>query len=332
MPKSIKIQVIKRATLSKGGPVLFAIVRNESYFLPFFFPHYRSLGVENFLIYDDNSDDATLDFLHAQPDCLVIGSNRNFGDTFGTDANNVPRRLGAYLKESLPEQLFRGRWVLTVDADEFLILPPGCADLVKLTGILDGIGQPYVTAPMVDFYAETLDDRNYSRTVSPFAANPHFDVGPYYVWQGGVVPSRPAGVPGGVHLRLLRMLRERHPEQISLIYGNHPVTIPRSWKVPLLKHGFGITRINDHEISVPPSSDLAAVLAHFKFHPELDAKIERALKEGQYYNRSMQYLFLQAVTQLLGRERLVTGATRRFAGAPSLEQAGFMRGLSSTGV
>jgi hypothetical protein len=144
------------------------MVRDEDYLLPFFFDHYRALGIEGFLIYDDRSAAPTLEFLNAQPNCVIVRSRHRFGDRFGANPEGTPRRLGQVLKMSLPEALFAGRWVLTVDADEFLILPPGVAGLAQLIDRLEAARQPYLTAPMVELYGNTLGHRNYQRTLRPF--------------------------------------------------------------------------------------------------------------------------------------------------------------------
>ena len=325
MQKSLAIRIVKNLSATTGGLSLFAIVRNEDYLLPFFFDHYRSLGVENFLVYDDHSDDRTMDFLRAQADCAIVTSEMRFGDQFGRDTKGFPRRLPHVLKESLPETMFPGRWVVTVDADEFLILPSPFSNLRDLTNYLDRIGQPYATAPLVDFYGETLGDRNYARTVDPFAANPYFDIGPYYVWNDTAQPTELYA--RGVRNRILQILAERYPEQISSIYGRKPFAT-KSWKVPLLKQGSGVRRIGDHEITVAPSIAVATALAHFKFHPSLDAKIDLALSERQYAFQSVHYAVLDAARRLIGSEGLVSRETRRFEGPRSLEQAGLMRCVS----
>ncbi len=327
MRVSVSLDIVKRAPGSLHGPTVFSIMRNESYFLPFFFAHYRSMGVDHFVIYDDRSDDASGDFLRAQPDCTIVRSDRRFGDVLGVERNGLPLRLPMWLKRELPERMFPGRWVLTVDADEFLILPPGFADLPQMTHFLDDAQRAYLTAPMVDFHAETLDHRNYPRTRSPFSENPYFDVGPYCAWKGGIQPER---LPAGVRHRLLTMLKQKYPDQIPLIFGNKRVIAPRNWKVPLLKHGCGIIRIGDHEVSARPTGgEVTAALAHFKFYPDLDAKIATALTERQYFNGSMEYAFLDAAIRLLGGERLVSEKTRRFAGANSLQEAALIQGAAA---
>jgi hypothetical protein len=321
MSQSLHIEVVKPQPSPTGGLALFAIVRNEDYFLPFFFEHYRSLGIENFLIYDDHSTAPTLDFLHAQPDCGVITSQRRFSDDFGLDALGAPLRLPQLLKETLPEIAFPGRWTLTVDADEFLVLPSGVGDLPAFTRLLDAAGQPYATAPMVDFYGETLDHRNYDRRLGPFAGNPYFDAGPYYEW-GGEIQPRP--IVAGLRYRLMVRLMLDFPETFERIYGRDVVGAAQ-WKTPLLKHGAGVRRIGDHAVSLAPQGGLAAALAHFKLYPDLDAKIDLALSERQYANQSKEYALLDAARRLLSSRRLACEATRRFTGPQSLEQAGLLR-------
>src|SRR5579872_7152427 len=205
MPGELTLQFIKPLSSLAAGPLVFAMVRDEDYLLPFFFDHYRALGIEGFVIYDDRSAAPTLELLSAQRDCVIVRSEHRFGDSFGMNPEGTPRRLGQVLKMSLPEALLAGRWVLTVDADEFLVLPPGVASLPQLIERLDAIGQLYCTAPMVECHGQTLADRNYPRRLSPFEGAPWFDVGPYYDWRHDIVPTRLAG---GVRERLMRRLAE----------------------------------------------------------------------------------------------------------------------------
>jgi hypothetical protein len=326
---NLTLNIVKSVAVAPSGPAVFSIVKDENYFLPFVFDYYRKLGVELFLIYDDRSGPETVDYLMSQADCAILRSDSAFGDTFGEDEFGVPRRLPHILKERVPEAFLAGRWVLTVDADEFLVLPSGCSDLPEFIGSLERIGQLYATAPMVDFYGETLDHRNHPRNLDPFACSPYFDVGPYYYWTGSVWPFR---LSGGIRLRLLRMLCEQHVDRIAGIFGGPMPSLGKNWKIPLLKHGWGIVRRADHEISVAPrATDLSAALAHFKFYPDLDAKIDNALREKQYYGGSIEYAFLKAAIELFGGENLVGPETRRFEGPRSLERAGLLNAPRQAG-
>ncbi len=61
--------VINRtAQIAPGDILAFSTIRNEMARLPHFLDHYRALGVGQFLIVDNASDDGTADYLAAQPD------------------------------------------------------------------------------------------------------------------------------------------------------------------------------------------------------------------------------------------------------------------------
>ena len=318
----LTLTMVKAASFRPHGPVVFSVMRDEDYFLPFFFEHYRKLGVDGFLIYDDRSGAPMLDFLNAQPDCAIVRSDHAFGDSFAPKGEIYDKRLPHVLKESVPEALLRDRWVLTVDADEFLVLPSEFRDLPHLIEALERKRRPYLTAPMVDFYGETLAARNYPRDVNPFDANRYFDCGPYYFWHGELTPTP---FNGGVRHRLLRRLFQTHPKRVSDVYGLWDPMIV--WKAPLLKHGAGVMRVGDHQLNIAPVPGVEGALAHFKFYPDLDAKIAMALAERQYVSGSLQYTILQAAIELMGQESLVTWESCRYAGPESLEAAQLMRGL-----
>lgn len=322
MAADIEINLLKAAPAAMHAPALFGIVRNESYFLPHFFAHYRTLGVGFFLIYDDHSDDGSLEFLLAQPDCSVITSDRRYGEDFGMDRNGAPRRLGQALKESIPPHTLPNRWVLTADADEFLVLPEGFGDLPAFIRHLEAIGQPYATTPMVDFYGETLNHRNHGRDINPFAANPYFDVGPYYDWSDRLVPQ---SLVAGLRFRLMFAFHDRHNEAFRQIFPGS-ITSAANWKAPLLKIGSGVDRVGDHTLSIAPSTAVGAALAHFKFYPDLDAKIATALSERQYANASLEYVFLDTAIRLMGDDPLIGPETRRFTGPASLAAANLLSG------
>jgi hypothetical protein len=215
---------------------------------------------------------------------------------------------------------FPDAWTLTVDADEFLVLPPGFDDLPRLVAKLDRRGHPCLTAPMVDFYGDTLNHRRHARHRSPFEGSPYFDAGPYYDWVG--FPA-PVPIPAGVHYRLQKMLALRHREDFSAVYGGK-VEIPMSWKAPLIRNGRGVVRCGDHQLNVAPQTETTAALVHFKFYPGLDAKIDLALREGQYTVASKHYRFLDLAVRRLGDEPLASDATRLFKGPESLVAAGLI--------
>lgn len=318
-----QVRVVKALAKPRTGLGLFAMMRDEAYLLPRFFEHYRRLGVSTFVIYDDRSGPEALDYLMAQPDAVILQSGLRYEELLATETAGETRLARTLMKERLPDAFLPNQWAVLVDADEFMILPSGFADLPAFIDHLDQIGQPYATAPMVDFYGETLNARNYPADLDPFAGNPFFDAGPYYYWIGQPAPK---SFGRGVRTRLLKRLCERRPDKVLPLYNDTAPGPAQQWKTPLLKHGAGLRRVGEHIISTAPRPEDAAVaLAHFKFCPDLDAKIEVALRERQHYGGSVEYAFLNAAIQFFGGEPLACDETRRFEGPKSLEEAGLLR-------
>ena len=114
------------------GPTVIALAHNEMYFLPAWLDHYRKIGAERFIILDDASTDETLDYLRTQPDVMVVGSHRRYGDTVPVSNRLDPtghttemRRIVHLWRMILPEKFTLNRWVVQAALDEFLILPEG---------------------------------------------------------------------------------------------------------------------------------------------------------------------------------------------------------------
>ncbi|MCC7275640.1 MAG: glycosyltransferase family 2 protein [Alphaproteobacteria bacterium] len=313
MADPIAITQLNSLTLREDRVTLLSIVRDESYLLPFLLDHYRRLGVRQFAFIDDRSQDGTRALLLAQPDCMVLECNRAWGERIGKAT-----RLHHHLKRFVPERLAGSGWVLTVDADEFLFLPPGFADIAALTAHLDAIGQVCIPAALVDFYPPTLAGRNFDRGLSPFAGCPLFDRGPLFDWRPGRLQPFPA--QAGVRARLAAMLFADHRADFVEVYAEGFV-LASLWKVPLLHWGRGVVPVGDHAVSAPPFLGMQAALAHFKFCPGLDDKIAQAVSGGAYHRASLEYRMLARSVALLGNRPLVDLATRRWSGPAALEAA-----------
>jgi hypothetical protein len=291
------------------------MVRDELYFLPRFFDHYRKLGVTEFVVYDDRSIDGTRDYLVSQPDCTVITGPYAFDSDFGVTPLGLPKKFFDYAKEYFPDFFFNGRWALTVDADEFLYLPSKFDDLPSFIRFLESDDKLYATGPMVDLYPERLSAILNSGSDDFFSLAPYFDRGPLYQR----IPQFPYARKGlvGIRGRLMKMLMERRP---ALVAGINP-PIPQLFKVPLLKHGKGVKRIGCHYIDLPPAGPDLVALAHFKFYPETKKKIDLAIRERQHWGASVEYQWLNAIMENFPEESLLCPESRKFEGSVSLESA-----------
>lgn len=314
---SIQLKVFKQPRPApKSGVPVFAMVRNEMYFLPHLLRHYRGIGVREFWFLDDGSTDGTRDYLMQQPDCGVVGANMSFGDLVGT------RRFGIVAKTSVPRALLSGRWVLTVDADEFLVLPPEFATLEELTASLDGNGLKVARAIMLDFFPETLRVvEDAPLTVDPFALCPYFDALSNVEWADGEWLPKKVSLKEGVRARMLTRLRE---DSVALGDLLKDYLLASAHKVPLLSWQPGMQMLTAHRCSEMPSDKIQLVLAHFKFYPGHSARIADALARKAYWNSSSEYRFLDIATRELMDWPLQGPRSRRFTGAADLVASGLL--------
>jgi hypothetical protein len=307
----VNIRVLKRAKAHRGI-FSFSLVYNEEWFLPHFLAHYRGLGVEHFVFFDDHSDDRTREILMEQDDCTILVSD---------DGSPRPRlgvmqaMLGNHVLDVVPD----GEWGLHLDVDEFLVLPTGFTSIEEVAQHLEQLEPKCAMAAMVDFYPERLSDRFFD-PLGPMEGSPWFDRDPVYKW----FPKdpKPKIVISGVRPRLLQKLAKRFPEKIGEIYGDKPYRIAKTWKVPLVKTGEGIVRLDPHNVNVRPSDSIQLGLAHFKFYPGLDARVQNALHRQGYFQASVEYRFLDAVLSLMPDERLVCPRSVQFRSPADLEQVG----------
>lgn len=301
----IGVTVLSERASPFDGVPLFCIMRNETYFLPHFLAHYRSIGITNFQIYLDSCDEEFVAMLEAESDVSLLTSSRyRFGDVLYTTPQGIPVKLGHFLKESISNELMLGRWHAVVDADEFLILPPPMKAVAEYIAFLEERGQMYSFAPMVDFYPRRLRDRNHATHVAPFMGSPYFDAGPYH--QLHPVTKQLLTINGGVRGRILEYLRRNSLAELGKagIRGSD-LKLPTNFKFPLLKTDASLKRFAHHWINQQHSLDNMSCIAHFKFYPGLDWKLSVARAEGQYFRSSIEYKILKVAIDVLGDADLV---------------------------
>lgn len=319
-----RISFHRRRPHDPGTLTLFSIMRDEHYFLPHFLRHYRALGVRHFCVFADRCSPEFLARLEAEPDVsILLGKGMSFADEFKRAADGSTMKLDSYLREVVAEALFPGQWVLFVDGDEFLLLPPPFRHINDFTAALDKVGKPYSYAPMVDFFPRQMALRNFGNEVSPFDGAPYFDSGPYHVVQPqtGRLLTRRHGVRG----RLFAYLLKNHREELLKAFPEGArVAPPATFKFPLLRQSAGVKWRGCHRVDVTPDLSRGCALAHFKFYPELDAKLALALGEGQYYRASAEYRFLALAIKLLGETDLLWAESVRFQSPADLVTASLM--------
>lgn len=267
--------VVDRTGVIRPGDILcFATLRNEMARLPYWLAHYRRLGVAQFLIVDNASDDGTREMLAAQPDVSL----------WTTDASYRLSRFGVDWLTWLMVRHGHGHWCVTADADEILIYPYWqTRDLRALTGWLDDQRREAFPAMMLDLYPRGPLAAQVADPDNPFATLAWHDGGNH-----GMQVQQPLGnlwIQGGVRARRF--------------FAADPRRAPTLNKVPLVRWNRRYVYVNSTHQILPRRLNAvwdadggeapSGVLLHTKF---LDAIVARSAEErqrGEHFNNSALY-------------------------------------------
>jgi len=220
--------------ISRNSIILFTVVRNERWRLPWFLSYYRSLGVDLFFFVDNNSSDGTSQYLHKQNDVHVFWTDHSYGQALS----------GMQWINWLVEEYGSDCWCLYIDVDEALIFPGvEKRGLQGLTKYLADNGHEAMFSFMLDMYApglkSTPKEDSYTDffTDYPLFENQYFSINSMYC------PYKFTG--GGIRRRFQQ-------------YENQT-------KTPIIRGGGGIKFLaSSHQITPAIITDVTGVLLHFK--------------------------------------------------------------------
>ena len=275
--KSRELNMIQDATriIRPGDILLFSTVRNEQIRLPYFLNYYRDLGVNHFLIVDNDSTDGTLNYLSGQPDVSVWHTRASYKRaTFGVDWLNGLQRKYAH-----------GHWTLVVDPDEFFIYPfCDTRPIRALTDWLDISSIRSFSAMLIDIYPKgRLDETPYSAGQDPFEIASWFDSGNYTIKRNP--QYRNLWIQGGPRSRVF--------------FADMPEKAPALNKIPLVKWHRKYAYVSSTHMLLPRGLNqvydewggekASGVLLHAKFLDTFTAKASEELTRAQHYAGSVEY-------------------------------------------
>jgi glycosyltransferase involved in cell wall biosynthesis len=301
--------IVDRTDRIRPGAILaFVTVRNESVRLPHFLAHHRKLGVDHFLVVDNDSDDGSRDLLAAQKDVSLWGTEHGYKQSrFGLDwLTWLQRRHG------------HGHWCLTLDADEILIYPYcETRNLRALTGELEAQGLRTFGAVMLDMYPKgPLAAQHYAPGQDPIEVMPWFDSGNY------VVQVQP----------LMRNLWIQGGARARSFFGADPRRAPTLNKVPLVRWDRRFAYVNSTHAILPRRLNavfsetggerISGVLLHTKFLPIIVAKSAEEQQRQQHFANSA--LYDDYYLSLIQSPDLWSAQSRRYTGWRQLEAMGLM--------
>jgi len=232
-------------TAHKSSPVnIIFCIRNEMFRLQFFLDYYRRLGVTSFYAVDNGSTDGGKEYLLEQDDVALFYTDKSYKSC------NAGRDWTSYLASEYCD----GQWCLTLDVDEFFVMPfIEYTDLKTTVSYLDANNYEGVAALFLDFYSEkNLSETNYTPGASPFDVCQYFDnASSYKCYETETFPF--LEIKGG-------------PRQRYFWANEGDKSGPSMRKVPLVKWKSSFEYlVAAHSCTPIRLADVTSVLAHFKF-------------------------------------------------------------------
>ncbi len=255
--------------------LLFVTLRNECIRLPYFLKYYREIGVNHFIIVDNDSDDGSRELLEKQDDVTLFHTAASYkGARFGTDWLNWLQRKYAH-----------GHWSLVVDVDEFFVYPfCDSRPLRALTDWLDGTGARAFSAMLVDMYPKgSLQSQEYHSGQDPLEILHWFDSGNYVISKNDDYQN--LWVQGGPRARVF--------------FPDDPEKSPALNKIPLVKWHRNYVYANSTHMLLPRGLNLvydvrggekpSGALLHAKFLNTFLDKTAEELERGEHFAASREY-------------------------------------------
>ncbi|MFT3690636.1 glycosyltransferase family 2 protein [Paenirhodobacter sp.] len=297
-------RISDRRAIAPGAILACVTLRNEAVRLPYFLDYYRRLGVDHFLMIDNESTDGSADLLRSEPDVTLWHARGSYrAAQFGIDWQNHVLRHNA-----------SGHWVLTVDPDEFLVYPfCDIRPLRALTDWLDNDGARTFPAMLLDMYPRgPIGAQPYRAGQDPFEIACWFDAGNYTISRNPWLKN--LWIQGGPRARCF--------------FADDPRAAPALNKIPLVRWDRGTVYRSSTHVLLPRHLNItydggegaAGCLLHAKFLSPLAAKIGEELHRGEHYAQSREY---RAYGDLAG-EDLWTEFSTRYRDWRQLEELGLM--------
>jgi hypothetical protein len=276
--------VIDRVARIRPSDILvFSTLRNERIRLPWFLRYYRDLGVDHFLIVDNDSTDGSREYLAAQPDVSL----------WHTAASYKRARFGVDWLNWLQMRYGHGHWCLTVDPDEFLVYPfCDTRPLRALTDWLDASSIRSFGAMLLDMYPKgPLEAQPYREGQDPFEIACWFDSGNYMIRRNA--RYRNLWIQGGPRARAF--------------FPSNPERAPALNKIPLVRWHRHYVYVSSTHMLLPRGLNLvydewggekaSGCLLHAKFLDTFPVKAAEEMERRQHYAGSHEYRAYHAVLQ-----------------------------------
>lgn len=255
--------------------LLFCTFRNEDVRLPYFLDYYRSLGINHFILVDNNSDDEGAVYVAQQSDVSLWTTKAGYGDA----------RYGVDWLTHLQGKYAHGHWALTVDVDEFFVYP--FCDTRPIRALADWLDASDVRsfgAILLDMYPKgPVSEAVYARGADPLTVANWFDAGNYIMTRNKLLQN--LWIQGGPRARTF--------------FAEKPKQAPALNKIPFVKWHKPYAYVSSTHMMLPRGLNLvydqaggektSGVLLHAKFLNTFKDRASQEVTRAEHYDDAQEY-------------------------------------------
>lgn len=261
--------------IKRDDILLFCTFRNEDVRLPYFLNYYRELGINHFILVDNNSDDDGATYVAQQPDVSLWTTKAGYGDA----------RYGVDWLTYLQGKYAHGHWALTVDVDEFFVYP--FCDTRPIRALADWLDASEVRsfgAMLLDMYPKgPVSGAVYTRGQDPLTVANWFDAGNYIMKRN----------------KLLRNLWIQGGPRARMFFANKPKQAPALNKIPFVKWRKPYAYVSSTHMMLPRGLNLvydqqggektSGILLHAKFLNTFSERAPQEVARAEHYGNAQEY-------------------------------------------
>ena len=253
-----EIELIKNVEIKLTDIIAICVEKNDLIKLKKFIQHHRKLGIDKFVILDNNSDDGTIEYLLKQNDVVLLQTKKSYSSS---------RRI-AWINRIIAHYGYN-RWYYVADSDELLVYED--CENKSIKNLIDYYKNHKIVrarALLLDMYAK---QEYYSKGKIEKYYNEciYFDTGTYYKKENNYFYN----IKGGPRKRVF---------EFSPCLTKYPLVYFRKKDIYIKSHY--LYPYNDNY-----KSDCNLVLKHYKFLPTELEKIKEIAKNGNYFGGSIEY-------------------------------------------